>query len=712
MNRPNGDQLSVLAFPLKDLPAFEDVALKAGLLRNPGIRRVEVSALEDKVNVLYDAARISEAQVRAALGARNFLVPGLAARLQRGVDRHGLTLRLAGSGLLCLASGWAAAEGGTGLHLPELLFAGMVLLSLPSLLRCLRGLFRQEQLSPNLMVWIIAAAAAAAGRWLEATGVIFLSVLADFLRLKAFQPAQMAASNEEVLLARQVTIREGERTRDVSLADLQKDQVVLVRQGQMVPVDGRVLAGKAEIREAALTGESKYQTRVAGDAILAGTIVESGALDIQVQRVGKETLLAGIDRLVNRALMHTRHAHPFMDRFVRGYLLAALALAILVFLFYGQHQFWSSDTQTPVSLQTALAVLLGACPLALVLAGPLTVYAGLLRAARHGILVKGGDVLEKLAALRVLLLDKTGTLTYAKPRVARIKTFAGVSKQEVLDAALFVERQSSHPIARAICEYEEAAGIAVRTPDKFMEFEGGGACAIKGDTYVKVGAAWLMEDGRDLEPQVLDWMEEIKAQGLSFVLVANRVKILGGLVLEDAIRENAAQVVTALRALGLQRLVMVTGDNLATATRVTDATGLDEAAAECMPDRKLVLIQDEKRKGHLVGMVGDGINDAPALAAADVGIAMGTHSSDLAVEAADVALINNDLEDLRRAVAIGRRTALFIRLNAAASVAGNVVLIGLSATGLVSLMGGVLIQVILLAAVAAMAGALYAGRES
>ena len=704
------DQLSLLVCSIRELGSPEETAFKNGLLGNPGIERVDISRIEDKASILFNPALIREDQVRAALGQPDFLVPGLAAAGQRLLARHGLTIRLAGSTLFFAGSVFAAlAVPDAGAGLIALLLGGMFLFSLPAFVRCMAGLFRRGQVSPELMVWVIAAAALGMGRWIESSCVIFLSVFADALRLKTFQPSRFAGAHEERLLARRVTLREGESTREISLSEIQKDQVVVVHQGQMAPVDGMVVSGKAEVRDAALTGESTYQTRTEGQSILAGTIVESGSLDIRVVRAGKETLMASIDRLVNRALSHTGKANRFMDRFIKGYLFAVVILAVLVFALFGQHTFWSSDASPGASLRITLNVLLAACPIALVLAGPLTLYAGLLRAARHGVLFKGGDILEKLAAVRVLLLDKTGTLTYAQPKVSRLKAFRGFTEKQVLEAALFVERQSSHPIARAICEYAEGHGdLTVQGPDKFHEFEGGGACAVKGDYYIKVGALWLMEDGRELDDQVADWMAEVKGLGLSFVLVANRTRVLGGFILEDAIRENAGEVMTRLRQAGIHRLVMVTGDQARTAERVREAVGLDQAEAECMPDKKLVLIQNEKRQGHAVGMVGDGINDAPALAAADVGIAMGTHSSDLAVEAADVALINNDLQDLYLAVAISHGTSRFLRISAITAVTGNLLLVALSAFGIITTMvGGVLLQVVLLAVVALLAAALY-----
>lgn len=711
-NRASGEQLSSVSLPTKALGSFDDATLKAGLLRNPGVQRVEISRVEDTVTVLFNEDLVSAEQIQAAVSAPDYLVPGVSAAWKRIKAKHGLTFRLVVSSILFIA---ALAVSYGKINAPsfsrEALLAGMFVLSIPAFLRCICSLFKRGKVSADLMVWIIAAAAAATGNWIEATCVIFLSVLADVLRYKAFQPTRIAGENAETMLARLVTIRQGEETTEIPLAELQKGQVAVVRQGQMVPVDGLVIGGKAEIRDAALTGESTYQTRTTGHSILAGTMIESGSLDIQITRVGKDTLLASIDRLVNRALSVADKSNPFMDRFIRNYLLVVGVLAVIIFVLYGQSRFFMQSGWTKASLESALGFLLAACPLALVVAGPLTLYAGLLQAAQRGVLFKGGDVLEKLAAIKVLLLDKTGTLTYAKPRVSGVKTFAGVSRQDLLDAALFVERQSSHPIARAICEFAINEKAKVITPDKYLEFEGGGACAMKGSYYIKVGALWLMEDGREIDQQALDWMAEIKAQGLSFVLIANRVKLLGGIVLEDAIRENAKSVVEKIRALGIERFIMITGDNLQTAKRVTDAVGIDEAEAECMPDRKLVRIQQEQRQGKVVGMVGDGINDAPALAAADIGIAMGTHSSDLAVEAADVALINNEMNDIYLAIAISKSTVGFMRACAISAVLGNILFIALSLLGVITVIEGVLLQVFLLAIVALVSSALYFKRN-
>lgn len=709
MNRPRGNQLAVLTCPTKHLPPFEDVDLKTGLLLNPGIQRVEISRLEDQVNIFYDATTISEAAVQAALQSPGYLVPGFAASLQRLNARHGQVIRMVVSTLLLLATvvvSLTADKSGTAI-----LLGGMILFSLPGLIRCIKSLLKPGRISADLMVWVIAIAAIVTGHWLEAACVIYLSVFADFLRLKTTQPTQLVGTHEESLLSRLVTIRDGETIREIKISEIQKNQVIIVRQGQMVPVDGTVLAGKAEIREAALTGESTYQTRTAGQAILAGAIVESGSLDIKVVRAGKETMLASIDRLVNRALSYTDQTNRFMDRFIKSYILGVIVLVVVVYALFGQYIFWSSDASPTEILIKAMTLLLVACPLALVLAGPLTLYAGLMRAARMGVLIKGGDVLEKLATIKVLMLDKTGTLTYAKPKVSYLKAFAGFTEKQVLEAALFVERQSSHPIARAICEYGETSINTVPAPEKFMEFEGGGACAIKGDYYIKVGALWLMEDGRDISPEAQAWMADIRAQGLSFVVVGNRTELLGGFVLEDAIRENASRILEGLRYQGIERLVMVTGDNAQTAERVKTVLGIDEVEAECMPDKKLVLVQAAMRKGQAVGMVGDGINDAPALAAADVGIAMGTHSSDLAVEAADVALINNDIYQLYLAVAISKRTARFLRIGAIASVVGNLILVTLSMTGIITMIGGVLLQLILLGLIALLAATIYFTNE-
>ncbi len=619
-----------------------------------------------------------------------------------GWARHALRLRLLFTALLVAGSYVLALRKGAAYAFPAreyLLINGTaILLALPSLFRCLADMFRRARATADLLVWVIALAALGTGQWLEAAVVILISLLAEVLTQEAARQAQ-GISLSGLLGARRVTIRDGEGQKEIPLNELQKDQIVVVRQGQTIPVDGVVVSGQAEVHEAALTGESIYQVRVSGHRVLAGGITESGAIEIRAEKVGADTLLAQVDRLVHKALSKVSRRDSLMDRFARYYVGAVFVLGLVVFMVYGQVQHAREGLSTLEALRRALVVMLAVSPAALILAGPLTLYAGLLRAARRGILFKGVSVLETLARVSVLLLDKTGTLTYARPKVTSLATFGAGSEEDLLRSALMVEQHSGHPIAKAICEYATARHVAGSTPDKFHEFEGGGACAMKGDLYFKVGALWLMEDGREIPPEVNDWLARTQQQGYTAVLVADRTRILGGIALEDEIRGEAKTILQRIRQAGIKRLVMVTGDNRETAERVREAVGVDEVVADCMPDQKMVRLNGEKRRGLLVGMVGDGINDAPALAVADVGIAMSALGSDLAIEASDVALLNNDLNGLYDAVSISRQTVAAEKFSLALAIVANLVFLGLALFERITLLGGSVLQLAVLALV-------------
>ncbi|HBA82614.1 MAG TPA: hypothetical protein DCZ95_00840 [Verrucomicrobia bacterium] len=626
------------------------------------------------------------------------------------LQARGLYARLIAASLLLAGSLGLMYKTGAAYAFPSPLYVAvngaLLLLALPNLIRCFTSMLREARVSADLLVLVMAALAVGTGRWLEAGAMVFISLLAETLQAAATHRALKELSFAGALESRRVLIKEGQDVREAAFQDVVKDQVVVVRQGQMIPVDGVVVAGKAEVMEASLTGESTYQVRVPGHRVLAGGIAESGSLEIRAEKVGAETMMAHVDGLVNQAIRRQTRRESFMDRFSRFYVSGVLILGVIVFMVYGQFMFANEAISSLEALRRALTIMLAVSPMGLVAAGPLAVYAGLLRAMRRGILFKGGDVLENLARVKILLLDKTGTLTYARPKVASVKSFGG-SEEALIDAALLVEQHSGHPIARAICEYGAQRQRRGEAADRFHEFEGGGACAVKGDELIKVGALWLMEDGREIGADVTAWLNEARAHGYTAVLVADKVRILGGFALEDAIREDARTVLQKLRQAGIRRLIMITGDSRETAERVQKSVGVDEVVAECMPDRKMLRLAEEKRRGQWVGMVGDGINDAPALAAADVGIAMSAMGSDMAIEAADVALMNNDLQGLYEAVVGSRQTVQTIKINLALALAVNLLLLGLALFDKVTLLSGAVLQIAVLLLVGANSAVLF-----
>ena len=575
----------------------------------------------------------------------------------------------------------------------------VVVLGYPVFTRSLTALFARRRATVELLIAIVAVSALLIGQWLEAAAVVFVAILAEAIERSAALRSVTGLSRAAMSDSKNVLVRQDESMVEMRMDQLSPGQVLVVKQGMMIPADGVIAAGRAEIRESALTGESAFRTRTIGEKVFAGGMVESGTVEVRVERVGSSTTLAHVERLIKQAARYRSHTAGVVERLAGILVSAALIVGTGVFIFYGQFKFASSGASSLDALRRGLAVLITICPVAVVLAAPLGLYAGILRAARRGIVFKGQNVVEKLAKVRTLLMDKTGTLTYARPVVTQVKAFS-VIEDRVIESALFVEQRSNHPIARAICEYAGKKNIKTEVPDRFHEFEGGGAGAIKGNRHVKIGALWLIDDGRDIPAEVTQWLEETSRQGSTAVLVADQESVLGGFVIEDELREDAKETLAGLRKAGIRQIAMVTGDNREVAARVEKMLGLDACFAECMPDMKLKKISDEKIRGHLVAMVGDGINDAPALAAADVGIAMGAMGSDIAIDAAEIALLENNLSRLLDAYRGSRQVMQTIRTNLALVIVGTLCMVGFAFTGVVGLFGVTVFQMFLATGVA------------
>ncbi len=454
---------------------------------------------------------------------------------------------------------------------------------------------------------------------------------------------------------------------DVSLplADVRAGDVVIVRAGEKIPVDGVVRSGEASVNQAPITGESVPQEKRAGAQVFAGTVVELGALDIETQKVGGDTMFSRIVALVETAEESQAPVQRLADR-------VAAWLIPVVLVFLTAVWFITHD------LRMIITLLIFTSPAELGLATPLVVIAAIARAARGGILLKGGVYLEQLAKVRVLAFDKTGTLTVGRPAVTRIQRFddAATSENELLRIAASAERRSSHPLAAAVVERAAAAKLDVPEPVNFEVVRGRGVRAtIDGRAVLAGNAAFLTENGVTA-PAVDDGAGTV-------VYVAADGRALGVLHLADPLRPDAAVSLARLRASGIEHIVMLTGDNAATANRVGKELGVDEVVADLLPDAKVEAVKRLQQGGarggrRLVAMVGDGINDAPALAQADVGIAMGVAGTQAAIEAADIALMTDDLGKIAEARAIARRAYRTIQENLFVGV-GVVHVLGITA---------------------------------
>lgn len=522
--------------------------------------------------------------------------------------------------------------------LPLLALLAAVALGLyPLARRGIRDLAREHRVGTEVFI-VIATVVAMLGHEYVAGSVLLVIIL--IAELIAELNTERARASIKLLIGsvpQTALVRRDDGERSIPLAGVILGDVVIVRAGERIPVDGVVLAGAASVNQAPITGESIPQEKAVGSVVYAGTVVDVGAIDIEVQKLGGDTMYARIVALVENAEEQKAPVQRLADRVAAWLIPAVFLFLICVYLI-------TQDVRLVITL------LVFTSPAELGLATPLVIIAAVARAARSGILVKGGLVLEQLAKVDTLALDKTGTLTLGKPTVTRIEVADGSSDEDrLLRLAASVERRSAHPLAQAIVDFAKGRDIALIEPGDFAAVPGRGVRAVVDGLPVLVGnPAFLTENGVDLPPSAL-------SDGQAAVFVSVERRLLGVLYLEDRVRPDARASLDLLRTMGIRRLIMLTGDSEAIGRRIGAELGLDEVFAELLPEDKLKIIQRLQGEGHRVAMVGDGVNDAPALAQADVGIAMGVVGTQAAIEAADVSLMTDDLAKIAEARAIAGR---------------------------------------------------------
>src|SRR5215207_2819857 len=530
-------------------------------------------------------------------------------------------------------------------------------------------LIHDRKIGTEIFVTIATTIAMAGGEYVAGAILMVIILIAEFIadlnteRARASIKALIGSVPDTALVRRPTgDVR-------VALAEVRPGDVVLVRAGEKIPVDGVVRSGEASVSEAPITGESVPKEKRAESPVFAGTVVELGALDVETQRIGGDTMFSRIVALVETAEASQAPVQRLADR-VAAWLIPVV-LVFLVGVWFITHD-----------LRMIITLLIFTSPAELGLATPLVVIAGIARAARMGILLKGGIYLELLAKVRILALDKTGTLTVGRPVVTTVRRFdEATSEDELLRLAAAAERRSSHPLAAAVVEYALSKQLEIADPSSLEVVRGRGIRAeIDGRVVLAGNAAFLTESGVSV-PAEDDGGDQ------TVVYIAADGAALGVLRMADPIRPNARAALARLKASGFEPIVMLTGDNAATARRVAAELGIDTVMADLLPDAKVEAVRQLQAGGRRVAMVGDGINDAPALAAADVGIAMGVAGTQAAIEAADVALMTDDVGRIADARAVARRAYRTIQQNLFVGV-GVVHVLGIAAA-LLKLIGPV-----------------------
>lgn len=457
---------------------------------------------------------------------------------------------------------------------------------------------------------------------------------------------------------------------DVETDFVRKGDRLLVRPGENIPVDGSVVEGRTIVDESMMTGESRPVEKQVGDVVTGGTINVGGAFAMSVEGVGDETVLAGIIRIVDEAQSSKAPVQRLADRVAGIFVPIVLAIALLTFLYW----FFINDADLATALVPAVAVLVIACPCAMGLAVPTAVTAGAGRGAEHGILIRNAEALETAGSVTAVVFDKTGTLTHGKPDVQDVRTFGSIPSDELIRLAASVEQGSEHPLARSIVSYAEKNNMRLTKVEDFTTMPGVGVSGTADGIYVEIGRNAAM-------PELLE-KESSLPPGAGIVWVAVDGQTAGAVVLSDIIRQDATQAVSELKERGIEP-IMLTGDAATTAQYVADKVGIERVIAEVLPDQKGRVLQELQSEGKRVAMVGDGVNDAPALALADVGIAMST-GTDVAMSTADVTILGDELSRVPQAIKLSSRTMRIIRQNLFWAFIYNIIGIPLAALGLLN----------------------------
>lgn len=667
-------------FKIDGLCCSEEVTILERRLRPlRGMEELVADVMGQRLHVKYDAALLSSATIADAVAET-----GMRAWLEHEEPIVAPASGARGRLLLVAAVALAAGLASAALGAPR---AWQVACSVVAVVaggvypakKALTAI-RQRTLDINVLMLVAVVGAMVIGEWAEAATVVFLFAIAQWLESRSMDRAREAIRALMNLTPTEARIRSGTHEHRKHVDVVEPGATMIVRPGEKIPLDGVVAAGRSDVNQAPITGESLPVEKAEGDEVFAGTINGHGALDVTVTRRRRDTTLARIIHLVETAQAQRAPAQQFIDRFARWYTPAVIVLAALVALVPplvagAPFQLW---------FYRGLVLLVIACPCALVISTPVSIVSALAGAARRGVLIKGGVHLEKLAEVRAVAFDKTGTLTKARIKVIEIRPL-GVDGHELLRVAASVESRSEHPIAAAIVGAAREGGIGVAYASDARALPGLGAEGLVDGALVVCGNPRLFRERGLMTPEAEALVASLEGSGLSPALVSRQGQIVGALGIADEVRETAAEVVAFLHAQGISTVAMLTGDQPGPARAVASRLGIDDVRAGLLPEDKVAAVQAIRAKAGAVAMVGDGVNDAPALAAADVGIVMGAIGSAAALETADIALMTDELPKVSYAIRLSRATVRNIRANIAISLVLKAAFLLLAVSGFATL---------------------------
>ena len=682
------EQLTTLR--VEGLDCADEVAALERVLKPVGrIREFKVNLMAGKVTVAHEQT-LSADDLILAVGKAGLKAHAIAEGRQEEASGSAQRARIiavaisgvfAGAGLLMQWQNVAAPYGRIVAFAIGIIAGGWFIL--PKALRSVR----QLSMDMNVLMTVAVIGAALIGEWSEGAAVVFLFALSEALEAFSLNRARRAIQALLKLAPETALVKRGNEFVEVAVEEVNVGETVSIRSGAKVPLDGEVISGHSAVNQAPITGESMPVDKKTGDGIFAGTINTEGSLEVRVTKSHLETTLSKIIHLVEEAQSEKAPSQRFVDRFARIYTPVVFIVALLVLilpplLFGGQWMTW---------IYRSLVLLVIACPCALVISTPVSIVSGLTAMARRGVLIKGGTHLEAIGKLRALAVDKTGTITEGKPRVTKVTPWNRNSAEEAVRVAAAIDTHSDHPLALAVVEHAKQQGIRAQRSENYQSKTGRGAEArIDGHIYF-VGNHRFAHELGVCTPELEKLLSEIEEQAQSVVVVGHtphdgeKGDVLGVISVADTIRPNAKGAIQALHKAGVEKVVMLSGDNQRTVDAISKEVGIDEAKGGLLPDDKINRIKELAAKYKYVGMIGDGVNDAPAMAAATIGIAMGTAGTDTAIETADIALMKDDLSKVAEAAELGRRTVRIIQANIAFALGIKAVFLVLALAGRTSL---------------------------
>ncbi|MDA7880885.1 cation-translocating P-type ATPase [Akkermansiaceae bacterium] len=665
----------------------EVAAIESALKATGHVREIKVSILSGKATIQHDG-ELSDPELIQTLkaGGLTARVEGDASKPTEGAKNLSLISVIASGTLtgIGLLIGWLTNPSPP--FLTEVIYSLAIVTAawfiVPKAVRTLR----QRRFDMNVLMTVAVIGAIIIGEWAEAAAVTFLFALSELLESYSVSRARRAIESLMELSPLTALVKRNGEVTEVELSEVATDETIVIKSGAKVPLDGVVTAGSSSINQAPITGESLPVEKNQGDQVFAGTINGEGSLEATVTGKAGETTLASMIRLVEDAQSQKAPSERFVDTFAKYYTPIIMVLAVLVYLIPG-----AITGDWPTWFYRALVLLVIACPCALVISTPVSVVSGLTAMARRGVLIKGGAYLEIVGKLRALAVDKTGTITRGLPEVTDVISLGEKSSEEIVRIAAAIDTHSDHPIAIAITDYAKAQKITFPSATDYQSQTGRGADGTLDGHHYFVGNHRYTHELGVCSDEHESWLHAIESNGLSVVVVGHKAHndcsgdVLGIIAVGDTIREDAKAAIASLHTVGIEQVVMLSGDNQTTVNAIAHEAGIDQAKGDLLPDQKIENIRELMEKYEFVGMVGDGVNDAPAMASASLGIAMGAAGTDTAIETADMALMTDDLGKISEAIHLGRRALGIIKFNIAFALAIKAIFLVLAFTGHTSL---------------------------